>query len=178
MNSVFLVTFSGLDRSGLTRQLVGVLSRFEVSILDIGQSVIHDNLSLGFLLKVPQSRDFSKLFQALAKKAESLQLKMRHKEISLPDYQRWVGEQGQPRHIITLLGKALSALNLERITEVFEDHHLNIEKVYRQSGRISLTENNASHHSCIEISVKGSITNCHQLYKQLLDICQKFDIMH
>ena len=176
MNSVFLVTFSGLDRSGLTRQLVGVLSRFEVSILDIGQSVIHDNLSLGFLLKVPQSRDFSKLFQALAKKAESLQLKMRHKEISLPDYQRWVGEQGQPRHIITLLGKALSALNLERITEVFEDHHLNIEKVYRQSGRISLTENNASHHSCIEISVKGSITNCHQLYKQLLDICQKFDI--
>ena len=176
MNSVFLVTFSGLDRSGLTRQLVGVLSRFEVSILDIGQSVIHDNLSLGFLLKVPQSRDFSKLFQALAKKAESLQLKMRHKEISLPDYQRWVGEQGQPRHIITLLGKALSALNLERITEVFEDHHLNIEKVYRQSGRISLTENNASHHSCIEISVKGSITNRHQLYKQLLDICQKFDI--
>ena len=176
MNSVFLVTFSGLDRSGLTRKLVGVLSRFEISILDIGQSVIHDNLSLGFLLKVPQSRDFSKLFQPLAKKAESLQLKMRHKEISLPDYQRWVREQGQPRHIITLLGKALSALNLERITEVFEDHHLNIEKVYRQSGRIPLTENNASHHSCIEISVKGPIANRHQLYKQLLDICQKFDI--
>ena len=176
MNAVFLVTFSGLDRPGLTRKLVGVLSRFEVSILDIGQSVIHDNLSLGFLLKVPQSLDLSKFLTPLGRKAESLELRMRHKEIPLNDYQRWVGEQGQPRHIITLLGKALSALNLERITEVFERHHLNIEKVYRQSGRLSLTESPSNSHSCIEISVKGCITNRHQLYEQLLEICQKFEI--
>jgi phosphoserine phosphatase len=55
MREVILITISGQDRPGLTAALTGVLARYDVSVLDIGQSVIHNHLSLGLLIESPDA---------------------------------------------------------------------------------------------------------------------------
>lgn len=54
MHEVILITVSGRDQPGITAALTGVLAHYEVSVLDIGQSVIHDTLALGLLVEMPQ----------------------------------------------------------------------------------------------------------------------------
>ena len=54
MREVILITVTGQDRPGLTAQLTGVLAKYDVTVLDIGQSVIHDSLSLGLLIESPE----------------------------------------------------------------------------------------------------------------------------
>ena len=41
------------DKPGLTATITGILAGFEVNVLDIGQAVIHDTLSLGVLVEFP-----------------------------------------------------------------------------------------------------------------------------
>ena len=47
MQEVFLITVSGEDRPGLTAALSNVLARYDITVLDSGQSVIHNSLSRG-----------------------------------------------------------------------------------------------------------------------------------
>jgi phosphoserine phosphatase len=44
-----LISITGLDRSGITASIMQVLVEFNINVLDIGQSVIHNALSLGML---------------------------------------------------------------------------------------------------------------------------------
>ncbi len=50
---VILLNISGPDRPGITTTLTHILAQYDVSILDIGQAVIHDELALGILFEVP-----------------------------------------------------------------------------------------------------------------------------
>jgi len=50
---IILLNITGKDHPGLTAALADVLADNGVNILDIGQAVIHDHLSLGMLLEVP-----------------------------------------------------------------------------------------------------------------------------
>ena len=63
MSDVVLITISGQDRAGLTSALTGILSKYEINVLDIGQSVIHESLSLGILIESPEERLKLLLFQ-------------------------------------------------------------------------------------------------------------------
>ena len=53
MSQLKLITISGPDRPGITMTVTGLLGRHDVDVLDIGQSVIHDQLSLGILISQP-----------------------------------------------------------------------------------------------------------------------------
>ena len=47
MREIILIQVSGNDRPGLTAAFTRILARYHLNILDIGQAVIHDTLSLG-----------------------------------------------------------------------------------------------------------------------------------
>ena len=47
MQEAILISITGMDRPGITASVTQVLAEFGVNVLDIGQSVIHDALSLG-----------------------------------------------------------------------------------------------------------------------------------
>ena len=47
------VTFSGLDRPGITAELSGVLADAGIGLLDVEQVVVQGRLSLNFLLALP-----------------------------------------------------------------------------------------------------------------------------
>ena len=51
-NNIILVNVSGEDKPGLTSSLMNILSQYKINILDIGQAVIHNTLSLGFLINI------------------------------------------------------------------------------------------------------------------------------
>gem|GEM_PF-3664657 len=57
MKDILLINVSGQDKPGVTSVVTEVLSSFEVTVLDIGQAVIHDQLNLGILAAVPRSED-------------------------------------------------------------------------------------------------------------------------
>ena len=53
MREIILMSFAGPDRPSLSASLMQVLASHSVNILDVGQAVIHDQLSLGVVVESP-----------------------------------------------------------------------------------------------------------------------------
>ena len=65
MGDIVLISITGKDQKGLTARISTILAQYRVSILDIGQAVIHEHISLGMLVDIPCSQDFSLMFKDL-----------------------------------------------------------------------------------------------------------------
>ena len=61
---LILIRITGLDRPGLTASITEILSKYDVTILDIGQADIHSTLSLGILFK-SQEKDSGNIMKEL-----------------------------------------------------------------------------------------------------------------
>jgi phosphoserine phosphatase len=155
MNELILLTLSGSDKPGVTAGITSILSKYSVDVLDIGQAVIHDTLSLGLLIKVPASAESSPMLRDLLFKAHELNMVPRFEPITIEEYERWVEGQGKSRHIITLLARRISAEHIARVTDIAAAHGLNIDNISRLSGRVSVDEeSNESAKACVEFSVR------------------------
>jgi phosphoserine phosphatase len=115
--------------------LTSTMARFQVRVLDVGQAVIHDELSLGMMLEVPAGQNSAELLAALG---EALDEDLRFAHVSGVDYQQWVAQQGKTRHIVTLLAAGVSAEQLAAVVEIVERHGLSIEAIRRLSGRVRI----------------------------------------
>jgi phosphoserine phosphatase len=170
MREIILLNITGQDHPGLTAALTEVLSENGVNILDIGQAVIHDHLSLGMLLEVPPEAQSGPVLKDLLFQAHQLGLNINFTPIDEDEYERWVGLQGKPRYIVTLLGRKLSAHNLSRVAKVVSAHGLNIDGITRLSGRFSLQQSNSGQRACVEFSVRGETKDLNALRHDLLEI--------
>jgi len=56
MKELLLINIAGPDRHGLTAEITSVLSAHLIPVLDIGQAVIHNHLSLGMLVEISRAR--------------------------------------------------------------------------------------------------------------------------
>ncbi len=65
MREIILINITGKDKPGLTSGLTHILAQYEVIILDIGQAVIHDYLSLGILVEIPSAHASSSILKDL-----------------------------------------------------------------------------------------------------------------
>ena len=102
MKEPILISITGMDRPGLTASITQALAEFDVNVLDIGQSVIHDSLSLGMLVEIPdQSAEAKTVKEAVQKIIDGLNLSVRFVDISQESYENWVGHQGKARHIVS-----------------------------------------------------------------------------
>src|SRR5579871_323520 len=88
--ATFLAHFSGPDKPGLTAALTAVLVEHKVRILDIGQAVVHENVSLGILIENPQGSDFNLLRSLLHHRAHELGLLARFTPISGVALDHWL----------------------------------------------------------------------------------------
>ncbi|GAB4288773.1 MAG: phosphoserine phosphatase SerB [Thiohalomonadaceae bacterium] len=176
MREVILITVSGPDQPGTTAALTEVLASYEVNVLDIGQSVIHDTLVLGLLVEVPQDAAGCAVFRDLLFTAHRLHLTIRFSPIGSAEYEHWVSAQGQPRHIITLLGRKISARHLARVAEVVAEQGLNIDNITRLSGRISLQHPERRRIACVELSVRGAVPDLPRLHAAFLQVSQEMAV--
>ena len=92
-------------------------------------------------------------------KASELGVMIRFTPISAEQYEDWVSRQGKNRYIITLLGRTVTARHIAEVTKVVAEHGLNIDAIKRLTGRVPLREEDRRARSCIELSVRGSLTD-------------------
>ena len=170
MREIILLNITGQDHPGLTAALTQVLATHGVNVLDIGQAVIHDHLSLGMLLELPSSARSGPVLKDLLFEAHQLGLNILFTPIDEEDYETWVGLQGKPRFIVTLLGRKLTAGILSRVARVVAAHGLNIDGITRLSGRFSLKQSNAHRRACIEFSLRGEPSDLKSLRHDLLEV--------
>jgi phosphoserine phosphatase len=169
MEKIILVHVTGNDRPGLTAELSGVLAGFDVDILDIGQVVIHNFLTLGILIRLPANSQ--PVLKDLLFKAHELGVTMKLHPLDEGDYASWVGEADKQRHIITLLARSISAEQIAAITAVVSESGLNIDTIHRLSGRVPLTGRPAqSARACVEFTVRGTPRDIAGLRSRFLDI--------
>ncbi len=170
MREIILSNISGVDRPGVTAALTGVLAEHEVNILDVGQAVIHDHLSLGLLIEVPAGEDSGPVMKDLLFGAHQLGLAIDFTPISDAEYQHWVEAAGKPRYIVTVLGRRLRARDLSHVARVVATHGLNIDGITRLSGRHSFREASRQRLACVEFSVRGEVADPHELRRAFLEI--------
>lgn len=177
VKKIVLLNISGPDRIGLSAELSSVFQAADIRILDIGQSVIHDHVSLGMMIQLPNGEESSVLLSNLQEKGESLGVDIRVSHVNEADYEDWVKEQGQHRYIITLLTREVSAEEIAKVTQVTADQGMNIHEIARLSGRTPLNEpvtNDTK--SCIEFSVKGNPHNPEAMRAHFLEIATELDV--
>ena len=152
------INISGADKPGMTSSLTEILARYDASILDIGQANIHQSLTLGILIRTTPDKS-GNIMKELLFKASELGVMIRFTPISAEQYEDWVSRQGKNRYIITLLGRTVTARHIAEVTKVVAEHGLNIDAIKRLTGRVPLREEDRRARSCIELSVRGSLTD-------------------
>jgi phosphoserine phosphatase len=155
MKVTVLIHFSGQDTPGLTASLTAILAEYDVCVLDIGQAVVHETLALGLLVEVPDDERFGSLRQTLSLKCSGLGLQVRFTPVAQPDLEHWIAGQGKDRFIITVLGRSISAKQLSIVSSIIAAHALNVDRIERLSGRMSLAAHTPNANACVELRASG-----------------------
>ena len=154
MQHVILINVTGQDRRGLTAKLTTILAQAGMEVLDMGQSVIHDYLTLGILVRsAPEQNDAINDLKSLFV-AEGLSVEA--EVVTDLEYADWVSRQGQTRSILTILGRKITAVQLSRLARIVTDEGLNIDHINRLSGRVPLEPSEKPTRACLEWSLRGT----------------------
>jgi phosphoserine phosphatase len=156
MIETLLIHFSGRDRPGLTTELTAILARYDACVLDIGQAVVHETLSLGLLVEIPRGESFRGLQDTLITRSVELQLRVDFTPIAKADLDDWISSQGKDQFIVTILGRAITADHLARVSAIIAKHGLNVDRIERLSGRLSLAVHTPDANACVEFTVNGN----------------------
>ena len=176
MKEIILINITGKDKPGLTASLTNILAQYEVAILDIGQAVIHDYLSLGILVEIPSAHTSSSILKDLLFQAHELGIQIRFSAIDEKRYEAWAVKYGRERRIITLLGRRLTAAQLSEVTAAIAANHLNIDVITRLSGRVSLDVPGSFPKACVQFTVSGQLDEPGRFRGRLLEISEKTGI--
>ncbi len=177
MREIILISFLGPDQPNQFTRLMQVLSVHSLQILDVGQAVIHNQLTLGIVVS---SHD--KTATALAMKdililAHDIGLTVRFKPISHADYEQWVSEGGRTRYIVTALAPELTAAHLQAVTNIVSSQGFNIETVTRLSDRPELSNQQAGpKRSCVQFGLRGQMLDAHAMREACLRLSAESSI--
>jgi len=156
MKDLMLVHIFGADRPGITSAVSNLLAQYGVDILDMGQAVIHDALSLGMLIRIPEGGEAAAVVKDLLYQAHEMGISCKFTPVSSEGYNQWVDAAGKPRWIVTLLGRTISAGQVAAVAQVLTANGLNIQSVNRLTGRPPLDDADPHRPACIEFSVRGN----------------------
>ena len=154
-----LIHFSGPDKPGLTAGITSILAHYDVSILDIGQAVVHENLALGMLVQVSAGSSFTRLRSALLSRAHELGLQARFTVVRQDAIKHWLHGLHQHHFIITVLGRSITAQQLAHVSAIIANHGMNVTRIDRLSGQLSQGAEPAN--ACVEFAVSGD--SCREL---------------
>lgn len=174
-SEVLLITITGHDRPGVTHSLTGIMGKFEARILDVGQSLIHDALTLGILVEMTETMRSSPMLTELLLKAHELGVQVRFTAITADEYEDWVRAQSRRRFLVTLLGPAITAQHLADVSGILARGGLNIDRIERLSGRTSLSDTHSSR-VCFEIALTGELVQEDVVRAPLMRLTEEHNI--
>lgn len=176
MSEIVLINITGKDRKGLDAKFTNILAQYNVNILDIGQAVIHQHISLGILAQIPEQKDFALIFKDMLFEGHNMGLQIDIKPINLKDYEKWVHAQGKEKRIITMLGRNISARQISCVAEIISKNNLNIDYIKRLTGRISLKNPIKDPRASVQMCVSGTPLKIHDMRKRFMEISQEEEI--
>ena len=153
--AAILIHFSGVDRPGLTAALTNVLAGHGAVVLDIGQAVVHETLSLGILIEVPAGESYAALKTALTGDAARLGLHASFTAITEDALERWLHGLRQQQFIITVLGRKVTAGHLARVSSILSAHQMSVSRIERLSHELS--PKNDGENACVELAASGDL---------------------
>ena len=172
---IIQINISGEDKPGLTSSLTGILARHDAFILDIGQSNIHQSLTLGILFMTTPERS-GQIMKELLFKASEMNITIRFEPVTEEQYRHWVTGQGKHRYIVTLVGRRITAEHISRVTKLISDEDLNIDAMNRLTGRMPLDEDERAPKTSIEFSVRGNLSDKARFQNELMKIANSSEI--
>ncbi len=170
-----LIRITGQDRPGLTASVMGILAKYGAQVLDIGQADIHATLSLGVLIRLDEMHSGQVMKELLFKTTE-LGVNIGFSPITDEEYENWVNHQGKNRYILTMIGRSLSAQQIEATTKIIAQQGLNIDSILRLSGRMSIKEPQRNVRACIEFSLRGNPADRATMQKELMSMSQEMAV--
>jgi phosphoserine phosphatase len=173
MSTIIMLSITGRDRKGLDAKFTAILAKYKVNILDIGQAVIHEHISLGILAEIPDESNFSSIFKDMLYEGHNMGLEVDIKIIDPDNYEKWVHDHGKERRIITLLGRTLSAQQISAVASIIAENGLNIDNISRLTGRISIKKPQSNPRACVQLSVSGTPLNLLDMRKRFVEISQQ-----
>ncbi len=176
MRELILITIFGQDRPYVTSTVSEILSKNNATILDIGQSVIHETLSLGMLVDFADVEGSGMAVRDILFSMHEVGMQVKFRPISEESYGEWVGHQGKPRHIVTLLARQISANHISALARVISENGLNIDNISRLSGRVPLEDRDNRSKACVEFSARGHAEEASKLRGELAELASSFDV--
>ena len=170
-----LISITGQDRPGLTASVMGILAKFDAEILDIGQADIHSTLSLGILIRMDEAHS-GPVMKELLFKATELGVNIGFSPVTDEEYEAWVGRQGKHRYILTIMGRTLSAAQIEAAAKVLVEQGFNIDSILRLTGRRSIVNPTTNSRACIQFSLRGTPENRATMQAELLALSSSMGI--
>lgn len=177
MREIILISFLGPDQPNQFTRLMQVLSVHSLQILDVGQAVIHNQLTLGIVVSSDDQTATALAMKEILILAQNIGLNVRFKPIPEDEYAQWVAEGGRTKYIVTALAPELTAAHLQAVTNIVSDQGFNIETVTRLSGRLALDDDQESP-ACIQFGLSGQMLDAQAMRSAclLLSAEQKIDI--
>ena len=177
MREIILISFLGPDQPNQFTRLMQVLSAHSLQILDVGQAVIHNQLTLGIVVASEDQTATALAMKEILILAHEIGLTVRFKPILTTDYDQWVSEGGRTRYIVTALAPELKASHLQAVTQIVSSQGFNIETVTRLSGRPTL-ENEAIEpkRACVEFGLKGQMLDAAAMRAACLKLSSELNV--
>ena len=182
MNNVVLIQITGRGGVGLTEAVLGILAEFNASILDIGQSVIHETLNLGLLVELRDLSHFDIMKATLEEMSSEKGGDVSFTDVTTENYQHWVGAHSRERYIVTLLSRRITAEQLAKVVSLINEEGLEIFNINRLSGRVDLSKDNDAEFgnqkpkASVELLVRGTAKNIGRLREQFLEAANEMAI--
>ena len=173
---VLLINITGHDRTGVTHSLTRVLAEFDARILDIGQAVIHDALTLGILVELSDDMRSCPVMTELLLRAHEVGVQIRFTAISADEYQKWVEGQSKRRFLIAVLGPDISGTHLAEVSGIIANAGLNIDRIDRLSGRTPLQRPAQANRVCVEFAASGEPIDEDGMRAALAHLTEDYDI--
>ncbi|MBJ9422494.1 phosphoserine phosphatase SerB [Acinetobacter sp. ABJ_C1_1] len=159
MREIILISFLGPDQPNQFTRLMQVLSVHSLQILDVGQAVIHNQLTLGIVVASDNETATALAMKEILILAHDIGLTVRFKPISGAEYDQWVSEGGRTRYIVTALAPELTAAHLQAVTQIVSTQGFNIETITRLSGRVDLEKDSTlPRRACVQFGLSSGPT--------------------
>lgn len=177
MREIILISFLGPDQPNQFTRLMQVLSSHSLQILDVGQAVIHNQLTLGIVVASEDQTATALAMKEILILAHDIGLTVRFKPISNAEYDQWVSEGGCTRYIVTAFAPELTAADLQAVTKIVSGQGFNIETVTRLSERLSLDAPEEQHRrACVQFGLKGQMLDAQAMRAACLRLSNELNV--
>ena len=177
MREIILISFLGPDQPNQFTRLMQVFSVHSLQILDVGQAVIHNQLTLGIVVASDNETATALAMKEILILAHDIGLTVRFKPISNVEYDQWVNEGGRTRYIVTALAPELTAAHLQAVTSIVSGQGFNIETVTRLSGRLERTkEGQTPRRACVQFGLSGQMLDAQAMRAACLSLSGELNI--